>query len=82
MNKEKKTWDDWFCSWKFLFYTLFFFWPLSIYGYFRVKTLMKRQGVRDWGGFTRNLYVGTAVVMIPVITFFWWMVYLYITYYT
>lgn len=80
-NREEKSWDDRFCSWKFLFYTLFFFWPLSVYGYFRAKILMKKQGVKQWGGFTRSLYVGTAVVMVPVITFFWWVVYLYVTYY-
>ena len=48
-KKETKTWDDRFCSWKFLFYTLIFFWPLSVYGYFRVKALMKKQGVKKMG---------------------------------
>lgn len=81
-NREIETGKDWFFSWKFLFYTLVFFWPLSVYGYFRVKRLMKRYGVKDWGGMRRNLYAGTAVVVVPVMTFLWWMVCCYIGYYT
>lgn len=81
-QRGKKTWDDRFCSWKFLFYTMIIFWPLSVYGYFRAKHLMKKQGVMNWGGFTRNLYIGTVVVMVPVMTVLWWTIYLYITYYT
>jgi len=80
-SREIKIGKDWFFSWKFLFYTLVLFWPLSVYGYFRAKRLMKRHGVKDWGGMTRNWYAGTAVVVIPVMTFLWWMVYWYIVYY-
>ena len=80
-NRETKTGDDRFFSWKFLFYTLVLFWPLSVYGYCRAKRLMKQYGVKNWGGMVRNWYIGTAVVMVPVMTFLWWMAYWYIVYY-
>lgn len=80
-NRKEKTRDDRFFSWKFLFYTLVLFWPLSVYGYFRARSLMRKYGVKDWGGMVRNWYAGMAVVIIPVMTFLWYMVYGYIVHY-
>lgn len=74
MNGEKKSRDDPMFSWKFLFYTLIFIWPVSLYVYLRASHMMKKRGVKEWGGITRSYYLATAIVWIPICTFFWYVV--------
>ena len=62
--------NDWSFSWKFLYYTLIFFWPASAWKYPPIASMMAEHGAERWGGFARCFYLGLAVVWIPIVTAF------------
>lgn len=55
-------------NWKFLFYMLLLFWPVSVWKYCSIARRMQAYGIKQWGGLIRGYYIGLAVFWIPIVT--------------